>query len=125
MKKVLKVLSWVLLLSLVLGMVLTGCGSTVADTAKTDTTKEDTIKEDAPKADTNKEPVKMTFTYWGSPNEKAAIEKACKQFTENNPNITVEPINIPGGDYNAKMTAMAASNNSPDTGYMTGDTPIS
>lgn len=33
----------------------------------------------------------------------------------------METIQIPNSDYNTKLTAMAASNDMPDTGYMTGD----
>ena len=122
MKRTVKLLAGCLVVTLLLGLALVGCGSTT-DTAKPDTTNaaEGTKAEETAKADATAAPVKLTFTYWGSPNEKAAIEKACKQFTEKNPNVTVEAVQIPGGDYNAKITAMAASNNSPDTGYMTGD----
>lgn len=68
-----------------------------------------------------KEPVKLKFTYWGSPDEKIAIEGATQKFTERYPWITVETMQIPNSDYNTKLTAMAASNDMPDTGYMTGD----
>lgn len=68
-----------------------------------------------------KNPVKLKFTYWGSPDEKKAIEGATKKFTEKYPWITVETVQIPNSDYNTKLTAMAAANDLPDTGYMTGD----
>jgi multiple sugar transport system substrate-binding protein len=68
-----------------------------------------------------KDPVKLKFTYWGSPDEKKAIENATKKFTEKYPWITIETIQIPNSDYNTKITAMAAGNDMPDTGYMTGD----
>ncbi|MBW7461534.1 extracellular solute-binding protein, partial [Paenibacillus sepulcri] len=35
--------------------------------------------------------------------------------------ITVEPIHIPEADYDAKITAMVAGNESPDLGYMHGE----
>lgn len=124
MKKTMKMLSWLIVVSLILGLALTGCGGTASEdgAAKTDATKADAPKADATKADAAaKEPVKLKFTYWGSPDEKKAIEDACKKFTEKNPSIKVEAIQIPNADYNAKMTAMSAGNDSPDTGYMTGD----
>lgn len=70
---------------------------------------------------TKRDPVKLKFTYWGSPDEKKAIEGATKKFTEKYPWITVETIQIPNSDYNTKLTAMSAANDMPDTGYMTGD----
>lgn len=115
-----KVLSIVLLISLVISV--TGCGKkdsgkTTTDDAKTVATTD--VK--ATDATASTEPVTLKFTYWGSPDEKAAIEAACAAFTDIHPNITVEPIQIPNADYNAKLTAMAASNDSPDAGYMTAD----
>ena len=89
---------------------------TIGDTSKQDSTTTDT-------SDTaKKEPVKLKFTYWGSPDRgRKAIESACNKFTEKYPWITVETVQIPNSDYNAKLTAMAAGNEMPDTGYMTGD----
>lgn len=98
-------------------LALAGCGQkeTTDSTTVADTT---TVQKDETKT---AEAVTLKFTYWGSPDEKAAIEKACKSFEELHPNIKVEPVQIPNGDYNAKLTAMAASNDSPDVGYMTSD----
>ena len=109
---------------LVFGVALTGCGGN--DTNKTtdqtigDTSKQGNTTNDASET-AEKEPVKLKFTYWGSPDEKKAIESACNKFTEKYPWITVETVQIPNSDYNAKLTAMAAGNEMPDTGYMTGD----
>lgn len=65
-----------------------------------------------------KNPVTLRFTYWGSPQEKEALEQAAEKFTEKYPWIRVETIHIPESDYDAKMTAMAAGNEPPDLGYM-------
>ncbi len=110
MKKTSKIISLLVVLSLLIGMVLTGCGGNT--------------NVNSPSAGNNnngKQAVKLKFTYWGSPDEKKAIENACAKFTEKYPWITVEPIQIPNSDYNAKLTAMAAGNDIPDSGYMTGD----
>lgn len=72
--------------------------------------------------DTSKrEQVNLRFTYWGSIEEKKAIENAMEQFTEQYPWISVEPIQIPNADYNTKLMSMSASNEEPDLGYMTTD----
>lgn len=71
--------------------------------------------------DTGEKGVKLNFTYWGSQDEKHAIESACRKFTENHPGIVINPVQIPNSEYNVKMITMAAGNDSPDTGYMTGD----
>jgi multiple sugar transport system substrate-binding protein len=119
MKKVSKIISLLVVVCLVFGVVLTGCGGGAAkDTGNAvSQTASDASQQDG----ANKEPVKLKFTYWGSPDEKKAIENACKKFTEKYPWITVETVQIPNSDYNAKLTAMAAGDDMPDTGYMTGD----
>lgn len=78
-------------------------------------------KDSRKNLNSDKEKVELKFTYWGSPDEKKAIESTCKKFTEQNPWITVKTIQIPNSDYNVKLTAMSAGNDMPDTGYMTGD----
>lgn len=63
------------------------------------------------------EPVELTFSYWGSPVEKATIEASLKAFEEAHPGITVTPMHIPQ-DYDTKITTMMAANELPDLGYM-------
>lgn len=63
------------------------------------------------------ENVELTFTYWGSPQEKQVIEAAMKAFEEANPGITVNPMHIPS-DYDTKITTMMAAGELPDLGYM-------
>lgn len=88
-------------------------GGTIAESPSPDSSNQ--------QASTEQEPVKLKFSYWGSADEKKAIENATAKFTERYPWITVETIQIPNSDYNTKLTAMAAANDIPDTGYMTGD----
>ncbi len=63
----------------------------------------------------------LTYVYWGSTAEDAAIRAALQAFEEANPTITVEPMYLPGdldgSTYNARMTTMAASGTLPDLGY--------
>ena len=65
--------------------------------------------------------VKLTYVYWGSPAEDAAVKAALKEFMEANPGIKVEGMYLPGdldgSSYNAKMKSMAASGTLPDLGY--------
>jgi len=103
-------------LSLSIG--LTGCGGAVQKNSETSTDTTVTKEKTAESSSNTKEPVKLKFTYWGSPDEKKAIEECMQKFTENNPNITVEPIQIPNGDYVTKLTAMSAADDMPDLGYM-------
>ncbi|WP_276352237.1 ABC transporter substrate-binding protein [Cohnella caldifontis] len=67
----------------------------------------------------HREQVSLRFTYWGSVEEKKAIESALARFSQEYPWITVDPIQLPNSDYNTKMLAMSASNEEPDIAYMT------
>ncbi|MNW28820.1 putative ABC transporter substrate-binding protein YesO [compost metagenome] len=63
------------------------------------------------------EKVTLKFTFWGSPEEKKAIEAAIKVFEQKNPHITIDPIHIPGSDFLQKLNAMIAGNEAPDVSY--------
>ncbi len=71
------------------------------------------------------EDVKLTFVYWGSPNEDIAMKEAFKAFEAANPGIKVEPMyiqgDISGTEYAAKLRAMAQSDTLPDLGYFRPD----
>ncbi|WP_372662301.1 sugar ABC transporter substrate-binding protein [Cohnella sp.] len=72
-----------------------------------------------PEKDDQREQVNLRFTYWGSVEEKRAIENALDRFTQEYPWIRVEPTQLPNSDYNTKILAMSASNEEPDIAYMT------
>lgn len=125
MRKLRILLTTLLVLSMIVSLV--GCGAkkedvktgnSTTDTKATETKANDSKANDAASKD---EEITLKFTYWGSPDEKTAIEAACAAFTALHPSIKVEAVQIPNADYNAKLTAMAASNDSPDAGYMTAD----
>ncbi|WP_339320086.1 sugar ABC transporter substrate-binding protein [Paenibacillus sp. FSL R10-2734] len=59
----------------------------------------------------------VKFMYWGSPAEKAAVEQAITDFETANPDIMIQGVNIPGGDFYTKLTAMIAGNEAPDLSY--------
>jgi len=66
-----------------------------------------------------REQITLRFTYWGSPEEKRAIESALGKFMQTYPRIKVEGIQLPNLDYNTKLKAMVALNEEPDIAYMT------
>src|SRR5665647_201879 len=90
MKKGSKSLRNLISLTLASSLVLSACSSSVSDKKTTDKTTEPAPAQTADVA--KKEPVKLKFTYWGSPDEKKAIEGATKKFTEKYPWITVEAV---------------------------------
>jgi len=63
---------------------------------------------------------KLRFTYWGSDMEKAAIEEMIVAFESANPDVDVEPIQIPYEAYIAQVTSMMQNGQSPDVGYLPG-----
>jgi len=124
MKNYLKLISLVIVFTLAISIIFTGCGKSgesgkdsSSDTSTTDTTNQsDKSGEDSKE----KEPVKLKMTFWGSPQEKTAVESAVKKFSEKLPYVTVEATQIPESDYDAKIAAMVASNDPPDYGYIHG-----
>lgn len=65
--------------------------------------------------------VTLTYVYWGSPNEKIAIENALADFETAHPGIRVRPMYLSadfvGTEFSAKMKALAQANVLPDLGY--------
>jgi multiple sugar transport system substrate-binding protein len=59
----------------------------------------------------------LKFTYWGSEMEKVAIEGMAAAFEAANPDIDVQPIQIPYEDYLTQITAMTMQGQPPDVGY--------
>lgn len=120
MKKAVRLLSLAIVLSLIIGVALAGCGSRDAGSKPEETkaTESKAVESKEP-AKEKKDPVNLKYVFWGSPAEKQAVEKACKDFSDKSGNIKVEPIQIPESDFDAKVTAMAAANDTPDAGYCT------
>jgi len=68
-------------------------------------------------ASTPSEPVELTFMYWGSNDEKKAMEQMIEAFNGSHPNITVKGEHVPG-DYNTKINTLMAANQLPDVAYL-------
>ncbi|MFZ6030650.1 MAG: ABC transporter substrate-binding protein [Chloroflexota bacterium] len=62
----------------------------------------------------------LTFTYWGSDMEKAAIESMAAAFEQANPDIDVRTLQFPYEEYLARISAMILDGKGPDLGYMPG-----
>lgn len=63
------------------------------------------------------ESVTLKFTYWGSGDEKKAIEESVDKFMEKYPNIEVDLMHIPNEDFLTKLNAMIAAGETPDISY--------
>lgn len=63
------------------------------------------------------ENVALKFTFWGSPQEKKAVEDAIVAYQKLHPNVTIEPVHVPGTDFLQKLNAMIAGNEAPDLSY--------
>lgn len=61
---------------------------------------------------------KLVLASWGSQEEIKAYQEVLKAFQEKNPGIRVEYINIPSGEYLAKITAMMAAGTPPDVFFL-------
>ncbi|MFI6831877.1 ABC transporter substrate-binding protein [Kribbella sp. NPDC050241] len=63
----------------------------------------------------------LQFMYWGSANEKAAIEQMMQAFQKSHSGVKVQPVHVPG-DYETKVNTLVASGNLPDVAYMAAPT---
>lgn len=61
--------------------------------------------------------VTITYMYWGTAGENKANLALIQSFERANPNITVQPIYVPGNNYNAKMLTMIAAHDAPNVAY--------
>ncbi len=57
--------------------------------------------------------VNLTYSGWGSPNEKAVTQSAIDMFNKRNPDVRVAYLYIPS-DYNTKLATLAAADQLPD-----------
>lgn len=108
-----------LLFLMIIALFVTACGPGGNGTGTNNTGnaagESNTSNEGADTASGEK--VKLKFTFWGSPQEKQAVEGAIKAFEAKNPNVTIESIHIPGTDFLQKLNAMIAGNEAPDLSY--------
>ncbi|WP_018752003.1 ABC transporter substrate-binding protein [Paenibacillus sanguinis] len=97
---------------IITALFVTACGVESRD-AKTNESREGT--QNSGTAQDKK--VTLKFTFWGSPEEKKAVEAAITAFEQKNPNIKVDSMHIPGTDFLQKLNAMIAGNEAPDVSY--------
>ena len=69
------------------------------------------------------EGAELLFTYWGSPQEKDAVEGMVEDFMEQYPGVTVKTQHIPT-NYVEKVTTMLASGEPPDVAYLPETTAL-
>ena len=62
----------------------------------------------------------LPFTFWGSPQEKRAVDDMISSFNESHPGITVRGQHIPT-DYGIKLNTMIAGGTPPAAGYLGAD----
>lgn len=62
----------------------------------------------------------LTFTFWGSPQEKRAVDDMLASFNESHPGITMRGQHIPT-DYPIKLNTMIAGGTPPAAGYLGAD----
>ena len=102
-----KIITWVTTAMLLMST-LAGCGNNATSTSSE-------VKKD--------EVVTLTYTTWGSPNERKTQGEAVKAFEKANPNIKVNFQHIPA-DYETKLATMIAGNTPPDVALLNKTTAL-
>ncbi|HPZ16297.1 MAG TPA: sugar ABC transporter substrate-binding protein [Sphaerochaeta sp.] len=64
------------------------------------------------------EKVKITYSFWGTPDEGAAVQKVADRFNASQNRISVEIMAIPHDTYVTKLNTLATAKNLPDCGIM-------
>ena len=64
------------------------------------------------------EPVTITYSYWGTPDEAASVQEVADKFHAENPRIKVNVMAIPNEEYVTKLNTMATAGELPDCGIM-------
>jgi multiple sugar transport system substrate-binding protein len=62
--------------------------------------------------------VQVTYSFWGTPDEAAAVQKVADQFNGEQDKIEVKVMNIPHDTYIEKLNTMATAGELPDAGIM-------
>lgn len=62
--------------------------------------------------------VNITYSFWGTPDEGAAVQKVADQFNASQDRISVEIMAIPHDTYVTKLNTLATAKNLPDCGIM-------
>ncbi len=106
MKTLLKWLTVILALS----VFLVGCGESSKNEQNSESNKTSNLSQE-------KKPVKLKFTFWGSPMEKKAVEDAIASFEKAHTGITIESMHIPQNEFLTKLNAMIAGGEAPDLSY--------
>jgi len=116
MKKTLKVLSLTLVITMLFGLVLAGCGSDKSGSNKSDSESSASTSQGGEQQSTSsetsakKEPVEIVYVCWGDAIAKKATEEAMKIFESQEEGIKVKPLVLPNTDYDTKVTTMVAAN---------------
>lgn len=93
-----------------------GCGSTTNIS-----TQESAAAGNVEESSSSGEVVEIRFTEWDGGNTLAVYEEIAEKFNASHPNIHVTVMNIPD-EYDTKITAMVAGNDTPEVCCMNGDT---
>ena len=93
-----------------------GCGSTTNIS-----TQESAAAGNVEESGSSGEVVEIRFTEWDGGNTLAVYEEIAEKFNASHPNIHVTVMNIPD-EYDTKITAMVAGNDTPEVCCMNGDT---
>lgn len=117
-----KILATVVCFCMVAGML--GCGESAAPAAAEAPAAEisgqsETTEEKAAEAvSDDEEVIKITYSYWGTPDEAASVQSVADKFNAENPGIEVEVMAIPSEEYVTKLNTMATADSLPDCGIM-------
>ena len=113
MKKLLSVLLTVMLTGCMLG----GCGKEAAGPDGQNADRSDAAADSSSAGKSSGEKTHLKFMGWGNDSEVATFQAMIDQFEEKYPDVEVEYIVVPSGDFDTKLQNMIAADDQPDVFY--------
>lgn len=103
---------------IVVSLLLTACGSSVATTNAPAASTEAATTSTEAAAPASPEPVTIKFTTWGSEAHITLLTEISEEYRTTHPNVTFSFVSIPPAEYVSKIAIQLAGNDQPDMGWM-------
>lgn len=118
MKATKKLFALLLAVAMILSTAACAAPAAPAPAAEAPAAQAPAAEAPAAEAPAAQEKVKVTYSFWGTPDEAATVQAVADQFNGQQDRIEVEVMAIPNETYVTKLNTMATANELPDCGIM-------
>ncbi|MDD3920095.1 MAG: sugar ABC transporter substrate-binding protein [Eubacteriales bacterium] len=118
MKATKKLFALLLAVAMILSMAACAAPAAQAPAPEAPAAEAPAAEAPAAEAPAAEEKVKVTYSFWGTPDEAATVQEVANKFNGLQDRIEVEVMAIPNETYVTKLNTMATANELPDCGIM-------